>query len=242
MLRTTMWRQDSSAGPLPMACDDGHGASSPSPPSPPSPPAANLRGPDHALVCIAQRGDRDAFGALVRKYRQRVLNLATRYLRNHEDAEDAVQEIFLKAYCGLPMFRGESAFYSWLHRIAINSTRTAITQRTRLASIVSSDGVGAGTAAESAAPQGMDIDSPEALALTAEICAAVDTALDDLCEELRTAIVMREIEGLTYKEIAKSMSCPIGTVRSRVFRAREAIDQQLRNLSDQGLGRVHRRR
>ena len=217
-----------------MVSDGGHAVSKPRVAHP------SLRWSDHNLVARAQQGDRDAFGVLVHKYRQRVLNLATRYLRNHEDAEDAAQEIFLKAYCGLRTFRGESAFYSWLHRIAINSARTAIAQRARHSSVVSTDAAGA--ANDSGALLGTDLDLPEALALTAEICSTVAAAMECLCGELRSTIVMREIEGLSYKQIAIAMSCPVGTVRSRVFRAREAIDQQLRDLCEHGLGRTRRTR
>jgi RNA polymerase sigma-70 factor (ECF subfamily) len=189
------------------------------------------------LVLRAQSGEHGAFNALVRKYRHRVMKLSMRYTRNRADAEDAVQNTFIKAYWGLQNFRGESAFYSWLHRIAINSAKNVLSLRARNASLFVSNGRNADDSND-AAPALRDLDTPEELALTEEIRSAVSTSIDALCEEQRTAIVLRELEGLSYSQVASAMSCPVGTVRSRVFRAREAIDNQLRYVFDDGLGRA----
>jgi RNA polymerase sigma-70 factor (ECF subfamily) len=192
---------------------------------------------DRALVLRAQSGERPAFNALVRKYRHRVMKLSMRYIRNRADAEDAVQETFMKAYWGLPHFRGDSAFYSWLHRIAVNSAKTALSLRARHSSVFASATKNAEELNDTSAVL-KEMDTPEELALTEEICGAVNAAIDALADEQRTAIVLREFEGLTYSQVASAMSCPVGTVRSRVFRAREAIDHQLRHVFDDGLGRT----
>jgi RNA polymerase sigma-70 factor, ECF subfamily len=191
---------------------------------------------DRMLVLRAQSGEHGAFDALVRKYRHRVMKLSMRYTRNRADAEDAVQNTFIKAHRGLQNFRGESAFYSWLHRIAINSAKNVLSLRGRNASLFVSNGRNADDSND-AAPALRDLDTPEELALTDEIRSAVSASIDALCEEQRTAIVLRELEGLSYSQVASAMSCPVGTVRSRVFRAREAIDNQLRYVFDDGLGR-----
>jgi RNA polymerase sigma-70 factor, ECF subfamily len=192
---------------------------------------------DRALVLRAQSGERSAFNALVRKYRHRVMKLSMRYIRNRADAEDAVQETFMKAYRGLQHFRGDSAFYSWLHRIAVNSAKTALSLRARHSSVFASATKNADELNDASAVL-KEMDTPEELALTDEICGAVNAAIDALADEQRTAIVLREFEGLTYSQIASAMSCPVGTVRSRVFRARDAIDHQLRHVFDDGLGRT----
>jgi RNA polymerase sigma-70 factor, ECF subfamily len=192
---------------------------------------------DRILVLRAQSGEHSAFNTLVRKYRHRVLELSMRYTRNRADAEDAVQNTFIKAYWGLQNFRGESAFYSWLHRIAINSAKTALSLRARNASVfVPNNSHDDDTDDSSVALK--DLDTPEELALTEEIRSAVNASIEALCEEQRTAIVLRELHGLSYAQVASAMSCPLGTVRSRVFRAREAIDNQLRHVFDDGLGRA----
>jgi RNA polymerase sigma-70 factor, ECF subfamily len=192
---------------------------------------------DRMLVLRAQSGEHSAFNALVRKYRHRVMKLSMRYTRNRADAEDAVQNTFIKAYWGLQHFRGESAFYSWLHRIAVNSAKTALSLRARNASLFVSTHRNADDTSDSSAAL-TDLDTPEELALTEEICSAVNASIEALCEEQRTAIVLREFQGLSYSQVASAMSCPVGTVRSRVFRAREAIDNQLRHVFDDGLGRA----
>ena len=173
--------------------------------------------------------------ALVRKYRGRVMKLSLRYTRNRADAEDAVQNTFLKAYAGLRHFRGEASFYSWLYRIAINSAKTVLSLRTRDASVLRFDG--GNDEVNETREVLKELDTPEELALTEEIRNAVNSAVEGLCEEQRIAIILRELQGLSYSQMAAAMSCPVGTVRSRVFRAREAIDHQLRRVFDEGLGR-----
>jgi len=192
---------------------------------------------DRRLVLRAQSGDHGAFNLLVGKYRQRVMKLTMRYMRNQADAEDTVQDIFLRAYGGLRQFRGDSAFYSWLHRIAVNSAKSAHKMRIRHARRFTV-GTNAGDESTDTSLRMKDLDSPEDLAMTDEICAAVNNAIDALCKEQRTAISLREFDGLSYAEVASAMSCPVGTVRSRVFRAREAIDLRLRLVFDEGLGRA----
>lgn len=164
------------------------------------------------------------------------MNLSMRYTRNRADAEDAVQETFIKAYWGLKHFRGDAAFSSWLHRIAVNSAKSVLLLRARDASVFRSDtGDNDEMNETSVAPK--ELDTPEELALTDEIRDAVTAAIESLGEEQRHAIVLREIHGLSYSQVASTMSCPVGTVRSRVFRAREAIDNQLRRVFDDGLRR-----
>ncbi|MGO8829385.1 MAG: sigma-70 family RNA polymerase sigma factor [Steroidobacteraceae bacterium] len=191
---------------------------------------------DRSLVLRAQSGERSAFNALVRRYRHRVMKLSMRYTRNRADAEDAVQNTFLKAYWGLRHFRGDAAFYSWLYRIAVNSAKTVRSLRARDASVFKPDARHDELYETSVALK--ELDTPEELALTDEICESVNAAIEALCEEQRTAIVLREFQGLSYSQVASAMSCPVGTVRSRVFRAREAIDDQLRRVFDDGLGRA----
>jgi RNA polymerase sigma-70 factor, ECF subfamily len=185
---------------------------------------------DKKLVRRAQAGDCRAFDALMSKYRARIMQLTLRYARNEADAEDLVQDTFLKAYRGLLSFRGDASFYSWLHRIAINAAKTAFHVNARDAHVVSMEGTRSDQVEESA--------TPENLAVTDEILAAIGAAIDALCEEQRRAIVLREIDGLSYQQVAGAMSCPVGTVRSRVFRAREAIDLRVRDSFEGGLGRV----
>lgn len=192
---------------------------------------------DRGLVLRAQSGEQRAFNALVRKYRQRVMKLSMRYMRNRADAEDAVQNTFLRAYGGLRHFRGDASFYSWLHRIAINSAKALLLLRTRDASVFRSDADNENEPWEVI----KDLDTPEDLALTEEIRGAVNLAVEGLCEEQRTAIILRELQGLSYSQVASAMFCPVGTVRSRVFRAREMIDNQLRQVFDDGLGRTRQR-
>jgi RNA polymerase sigma-70 factor, ECF subfamily len=193
---------------------------------------------DRFLVIRAQCGEERAFNELVNKYRQKVLALSMRYTGNQADAEDAVQNTFLKAYRALARFRGDCAFYSWLHRIAINSAKTTRLLRMRDERMFQSIAWDPDTAQE--VKIGMDLDTPEALVLMEEIRDAVNEAIDSLCEEQRTAISLRELHGLSYAEVASSMSCPVGTVRSRVFRARETIDEQLRHILGAGLGRIRK--
>ena len=192
---------------------------------------------DLSLVRRVQRGDKGAFDALVLKYQHKVVKLVMRYVRNPAEAEDIAQEAFIKAYRALPQFRGDSAFYTWLYRIAINTAKNAVVSRDR--SPVEYD-LDAQSADESYDMQSRlkDSETPEGLVLTDEIRGTVNQAIEALPEDLRTAIVLRELEGLSYEEIAAAMGCPVGTVRSRIFRAREAIDRRLREVFEGGLGRT----
>jgi RNA polymerase sigma-70 factor (ECF subfamily) len=192
---------------------------------------------DLSLVRRVQRGDKGAFDALVLKYQHKLVKLVMRYVRNPAEAEDIAQEAFIKAYRALPQFRGDSAFYTWLYRIAINTAKNAVVSRDR--SPVDYD-LDRSNTDESYDMQGRmkDSETPEGLVLTDEIRSTVNAAIDALPEDLRTAIVLRELEGLSYEEIAAAMACPVGTVRSRIFRAREAIDRRLREVFEGGLGRA----
>jgi RNA polymerase sigma-70 factor (ECF subfamily) len=192
---------------------------------------------DLSLVRRVQRGDKGAFDALVLKYQHKLVKLVMRYVRNPAEAEDIAQEAFIKAYRALPQFRGDSAFYTWLYRIAINTAKNAVVSRDRSPIEYDLDRTNTD---ESYDMQGRmkDSETPEALVLTDEIRSTVNAAIDALPEDLRTAIVLRELEGLSYEEIAEAMACPVGTVRSRIFRAREAIDRRLREVFEGGLGRT----
>ncbi|MGH8326645.1 MAG: RNA polymerase sigma factor RpoE [Steroidobacteraceae bacterium] len=192
---------------------------------------------DLSLVRRVQRGDKGAFDVLVLKYQHKLVKLVMRYVRNPAEAEDIAQEAFIKAYRALPQFRGDSAFYTWLYRIAINTAKNAVVSRDR--SPVEYD-LDRSNTDESYDMQGRmkDSETPEGLVLTDEIRSTVNAAIDALPEDLRTAIVLRELEGLSYEEIAAAMACPVGTVRSRIFRAREAIDRRLREVFEGGLGRA----
>jgi RNA polymerase sigma-70 factor (ECF subfamily) len=192
---------------------------------------------DLSLVRRVQRGDKGAFDVLVLKYQHKVVKLVMRYVRNPAEAEDVAQEAFIKAYRALPQFRGDSAFYTWLYRIAINTAKNAVVSRDR--SPVDYD-LDLQNPDESYDMHGRlkDSETPEGLVLTDEIRGTVNAAIDALPEDLRTAIVLRELEGLSYEEIAATMECPVGTVRSRIFRAREAIDRRLREVFEGGLGRT----
>jgi RNA polymerase sigma-70 factor (ECF subfamily) len=186
---------------------------------------------DTKLVELVQRGDRAAFNMLVLKYQHKVMKLVTRYVRDQAEAEDITQEAFIKAYRALPAFRGESAFYTWLYRIAINTAKNSLmSSRRRLVDydLDLQD-------PEDYASQVLlkDSDTPEGMLLTDEIRQTVQEAMEQLPDDLREAITLRELEGLSYEEIAQVMDCPVGTVRSRIFRAREAIDKKLRPLLDE---------
>jgi RNA polymerase sigma-70 factor (ECF subfamily) len=184
-----------------------------------------------------QRGERGAYDLLVLKYQHKVVKLVMRYLRNPADAEDVAQEAFVKAYRALPQFRGDSAFYTWLYRIAINTAKNALAARERNPVSYELDLQGNDDSSDMVSRL-KDPETPEGLALTEEIRDTVNHAIEQLPEDLRTAIVLRELEGMSYEEIAASMDCPVGTVRSRIFRAREAIDRRLREVFDGGLGRT----
>jgi RNA polymerase sigma-70 factor (ECF subfamily) len=192
---------------------------------------------DQDLVERVQRGDKTAFDLLVRKYQHRVVKLVMRYLRDPADAEDVTQEAFIKAYRALPKFRGESAFYTWLYRIAINTAKNAAVARSRSPVEYDLDLQNSDESYDLQARMA-DHDTPEALALADEIRVVVESAIASLPEELRTAIVLRELDGQSYEAIAATMDCPVGTVRSRIFRAREVIDRRLLQVFEGGLGRV----
>jgi RNA polymerase sigma-70 factor, ECF subfamily len=190
---------------------------------------------DLALVGRVQRGEKAAFDVLVLRYQHKVLKLVMRYIRDAMEAEDVAQEAFIKAYRALPAFRGDSAFYTWLYRIAINAAKNALVASKRRPIDYNLD---------LQDPEQYELqarlrnqETPEHLVLTDEIRETVNGAMAELPEDLRTAIVLREIDGLSYEEIAAAMDCPVGTVRSRIFRAREAIDRKLRPIFAAGLGR-----
>jgi len=177
---------------------------------------------DSELVKRVQQGDKRAFELLVLKYQHRIYSLVSRLVRDNDEVQDVVQEAFIKAYRALPNFRGDSQFYTWMYRIAVNTAKNYLVSRSRR-------------------PQGVDVDveeaefmdsadglrdlaSPESQLLTEELRRVIDDAIAALPEDLRTALTLREFEGLSYEEIANVMNCPVGTVRSRIFRAREAVD------------------
>ena len=190
----------------------------------------NEREIDQLLVERAQAGDQQAFEKLVSKYQRKLNRLLSRLIRDHGDVEDVVQEAFIKAYRALPKFRGDSAFYTWLYRIAVNTARNSIASRQRRPLDYEADlSENEQTVVES---RMRHTDTPEANVLSEEIRRTVNRAIEDLPEDLRTAIILREVEGLSYEEIAAAMDCPVGTVRSRIFRAREAIDRNLKPLLD----------
>jgi len=187
---------------------------------------------DQQLVERAQRGDKLAFGLLVEKYQRKLARLISRLVRDPGEVEDVTQEAFIKAYRALPSFRGDSAFYTWLYRIGINTAKNYLVAMGRRAPT--------STEFEAEEAEGFDsgellreISTPESLLLTKEIAGTVNQAIEALPEELRSAIQLRELEGMSYEEIAKLMDCPVGTVRSRIFRAREAIAGRLKPLLDQ---------
>ncbi len=188
---------------------------------------------DQELVERAQRGDKQAFGLLVEKYQRKLARLLSRFVRDPAEVEDVTQEAFIKAYRALPKFRGDSAFYTWLYRIGINTAKNYLMAAGRRAP--TSTGVDSDEAESlEEGEQLRDINTPESLLLSREIGDTVNSTMEGLPEELRTAIQLREIEGMSYEDIAQIMNCPIGTVRSRIFRAREAIAEQLKPLLDTG--------
>ena len=183
---------------------------------------------DQILVERAQSGDKRAFDLLVLKYQHKVANLISRYIRDPSEVMDVSQDAFIKAYRALPGFRGESAFYTWLYRIAVNTVKNHLMAQGRRPP---GDDVETELAEQmDAGGRLRDHATPERNLLSDEIAQTVQSALDDLPEDLRTAIVLREFEGMSYEEIAIAMDCPIGTVRSRIFRARDAIERRLRPL------------
>jgi RNA polymerase sigma-70 factor (ECF subfamily) len=184
---------------------------------------------DQQLVVRAQHGDQQAFGLLVSKYQRKLARLLSRLIRDPAEVEDVAQETFIKAYRALGSFRGDSAFYTWLYRIGINTAKNFLVSQGRRAPTR--------TEFDSEEAEGFeegdmlrDINTPERMLFSKEIGETVNAAMEALPEELRTAITLREIEGMSYEDIAKMMDCPIGTVRSRIFRAREAVAEKLRPL------------
>lgn len=183
---------------------------------------------DQSLVLKVQSGDKSAYNLLVVKYQHKIAKLVSRFIYNHAEVEDVTQEVFIKAYRALANFRGDSAFYTWLYRIAVNTAKNHLVTMSRRPP---------STGLEAEDVENMEMgsslrenDTPEANMLASEIGNTVKQAVERLPEDLKMAIVLREIEGLSYDEIANVMECPIGTVRSRIFRAREAIDSELRPL------------
>ncbi len=191
---------------------------------------------DQQLVERAQRGDKHAFELLVTKYQRKLIRLLSRFIRDASEVEDVAQEAFIKAYRALPNFRGDSAFYTWLYRIGINTAKNYLVAMGRRApTSTDMDAEEAENLGESELLQ--DVNTPENEMMSRQVAETVNQTLEKLPEELRTAITLREMEGLSYEEIASIMSCPIGTVRSRIFRAREAIALQLKPMLDTGKDR-----
>ena len=184
---------------------------------------------DKKLVKRVQRGDKGAFDLLVLKYQLKIVNLVMRYVRDPDLALDITQEAFIKAYRALPRFRGDSAFYTWMYRIAVNTAKNHLAAQRRRPMNVELDFQD---------PDQYDLhaklketDTPEAITLSNELKSTVEQAIAALPEDLRTAIILREIEGMSYEEIAQTMECPVGTVRSRIFRARDAIGKKIGSLT-----------
>jgi len=183
---------------------------------------------DKKLVERVQKGDKGAFDLLVLKYQHKIVNLIMRYVRDPELAQDIAQEAFIKAYRALPRFRGDSAFYTWMYRIAVNTAKNHLAAQRRRPMDIELD---------LQDPEQYDLhaklketDTPEGVALGNELKETVERAIAALPEDLRTAIVLRELEGMSYEEIAQTMDCPVGTVRSRIFRARDAIGKKVGSL------------
>ncbi|MFP8842354.1 RNA polymerase sigma factor RpoE [Shewanella baltica] len=183
---------------------------------------------DQQLVERVQQGDKNAFNLLVLKYQSKVISLISRYVRNQADVADVAQEAFIKAYRALPNFRGESAFYTWLYRIAVNTAKNYLVSQGRRTPANDVDAEDAEYYEGSDALK--EFASPERLLLSEEIKKVIFDTLETLPEELRMAISLRELDGMSYEDIAIVMDCPVGTVRSRIFRAREAIDKKLQPL------------
>jgi len=186
---------------------------------------------DQELVERVQSGEKAAFDILVRKYEHKLANVISRYIHDQSEVLDVAQDAFIKAYRALPNFRGDSAFYTWLYRIAINTAKNHLVAAGRRPP---KNDIDAQDAEQFEAGSGLkEYATPERLALRSELAVTIQDAIEELPEELRVAIVLRELEGLSYEEIASAMECPIGTVRSRIFRARDAIDKQIRPLLDE---------
>ncbi len=181
---------------------------------------------DKQLVERVKRGDQRAYDMLVLKYQHKIFGLISRYVKDSDEIQDVAQEAFIKAYRALPKFRGESAFYTWLYRIAINTAKNYLVSRSRRPPSIDVD---VGDAEFYDGADGLrDTDNPENVLFGNELKAVVDTAIQALPEDLRTALTLREFDGLSYEDIADVMDCPVGTVRSRIFRAREAVDEKVK--------------
>lgn len=191
---------------------------------------SDQRETDAELVLRVQQGDKRAFELLVAKYQRRVERLISRLTRDPAEVEDVAQEAFIKAYRALPQFRGESAFYTWLYRIAVNTAKNFLVSQGRRPRPLADAPIEEDGESFDAADVVEDINTPDAVLHSRQVAETVNAAIDALPPDLRTALTLREIEGLTYEEIAEAMDCPIGTVRSRIFRAREAIAERLRPL------------
>ncbi len=187
---------------------------------------------DRELVLRVQRGDKSAFDFLVIKYQHKIIQLVNRYVKDLSEAQDVAQEVFIKAYRAIGSFRGDSAFYTWLYRIAINTAKNDLASQSRRYANYQVDIQTAETFENT--PQLQDMDTPETELLNQEILVIIKKTIDGLPEDMRVAIILREFDGLSYEAIAQTMDCPVGTVRSRIFRAREAIDNQLTPLLTHG--------
>jgi len=185
---------------------------------------------DQQLVAKVQNGDSRAFDVLVLKYQHKIFGLISRYVHDADEVQDVAQEAFIKAYRALPRFRGDSAFYTWLYRIAINTAKNHLVSRSRRppgsdVEVEDAEYYEGGGALR-------EIETPENALFGAELKAVVERAIGNLPDDLKTAVTLREFDGLSYEDIAEIMDCPVGTVRSRIFRAREAIDTQVREQID----------
>lgn len=183
---------------------------------------------DALLVQQVQAGHQKSFDLLVAKYQRRIYRLVLRFVRDPAKAEDVAQETFLRAYRAIGQFRGDSQFYTWLYRIAVNTAKKAVADERKDPTVSEGDAVDDGEETFRPTERLSSSETPESMLVSKEIARTVNEAMDDLPEDLRTAITLREIEGMSYEDIANAMQCPIGTVRSRIFRAREAIAERLR--------------
>lgn len=187
---------------------------------------------DQELVQRVQAGDKHAFDVLIMKYQQRIVNVITGFVHDPVEAQDVAQETFIKAYRAIPNFRGDSAFYTWLYRIAINTSKNHLTSRARRPPASDVDAAEATTVYD--APELKEFETPESSLVSDELEQAIHEAISELQEDTATAIKLREFEGMSYEEISEAMECPIGTVRSRIFRAREAIEQRIQMIMGEG--------
>lgn len=190
--------------------------------------AALSKDTDQELVRRVQTGDKSAFDLLFSRYQQKIINLISRYVKDSSEVQDVAQEAFIKAFRALPRFRGESAFYTWLYRIAINTAKNHLVSRGRRPPNTDVDIDDAELNPTSTVLQ--EVESPEAAMARDQLSSGIDAAIAELPEDLRSAVTLREFDGLSYEQIAEIMDCPVGTVRSRIFRAREAIERHIEPL------------